>query len=66
MQITEKAVPVLYSESSECCGCGACFILCPVGAISMKEDAEGFLYPQIDEEKCIRCYKCKKACIFRN
>lgn len=46
----------------ECCGCGACYNSCPVGAITMEYDDEGFLYPVIDDEKCIRCGKCVKAC----
>lgn len=28
----------------------------------MIEDEEGFEYPQIKEEKCIRCYQCIKVC----
>ena len=37
-------------------------IACPKSAISMKEDIEGFLYPQINNEKCVKCYKCLKIC----
>lgn len=32
----------------------------------MKEDECGFIYPVIDEDKCIRCGLCKKACAFQN
>ena len=28
----------------------------------MLEDEEGFEYPQIDENKCVRCYQCIKVC----
>jgi coenzyme F420-reducing hydrogenase beta subunit len=28
----------------------------------MKPDHEGFLYPEIDQEKCINCNKCKNIC----
>lgn len=45
-----------------CCGCGACYAACPQKAIAMAEDEEGFLYPQIDESKCIRCNRCIKVC----
>ena len=47
-----------------CYGCGACKDACPVNAIHMEEDKEGFLYPVIDEEICIHCDKCKKTCIY--
>ena len=46
----------------ECCGCTACYAICPKEAISMVEDEEGFEYPQIDESKCVRCYQCIKVC----
>lgn len=45
-----------------CNGCGACRLVCPVNAIEMKEDSEGFLYPEIDESKCIKCNKCRRIC----
>lgn len=47
---------------SDCTGCSACFALCPVNAISMKENSEGFLYPEIDEAKCTNCGLCAKNC----
>ena len=45
-----------------CTGCAACMNLCPKAAISMKENGEGFLYPVIDEDKCIHCGLCYKKC----
>lgn len=56
-------VPVLFNHKEECCGCGACYNICPVDAITMVEDEYGFDYPFINEEKCIRCKKCIKICI---
>ena len=38
----------IFPSKSECCGCSACKQICPKGAIAMKPDSEGFLYPQID------------------
>lgn len=60
--MAEKALPVLYNRKEECCGCTACYAICPKFAILMVEDEEGFEYPQIDESKCIRCYHCIKVC----
>ena len=45
-----------------CTGCGACYNKCPVNAISMKADTEGFSFPQVDMEKCINCGLCLKSC----
>ena len=47
---------------SRCVGCHACFNICPVRAISMVENAEGFKFPQIDEQACVNCGKCEKVC----
>ena len=49
-----------------CCGCTACMHVCPVKCIAMQEDEEGFLYPVIEEEKCIHCHKCEKVCPIPN
>ena len=57
-----KEIPVLFTRKEDCCGCTACYAICPKGASSMKEDEEGFEYPQVDDEKCIRCYQCLKVC----
>ena len=51
----EREIPVLYKRKEECCGCTACYAICPKEAISMVEDEEGFEYPRIDESKCVRC-----------
>lgn len=48
--------------NSLCCGCGVCEKICPTNAISMKEDAFGFLSPVIDTETCIDCGLCHKRC----
>lgn len=61
-----KETPILYNRKEECCGCTACYAICPKGIISMVEDEEGFDYPIIDESRCIRCYRCIKVCPFKN
>ena len=49
-------------EYKACCGCGACYNKCPVGAITMQENEEGFLVPVIDKNKCTNCGLCVKVC----
>lgn len=49
-------------DKKTCNGCGICTKDCPADAIKMVEDNEGFLYPVIDEKKCIKCNKCKNVC----
>lgn len=55
-----KHIDVLDKE--DCCGCTACKNICPVNAIEMKEDEEGFLYPIVNEKKCSNCGLCRKVC----
>jgi coenzyme F420-reducing hydrogenase beta subunit len=49
-------------EKSLCFGCGACVCACPQKALSMAEDAEGFIYPRLDQEKCNKCEICGNMC----
>ncbi|HCL02864.1 MAG TPA: hypothetical protein DHW61_10720 [Lachnoclostridium phytofermentans] len=49
----------------ECCGCTACREVCPYNAIEMKADEEGFIYPVVDHDKCVKCMLCKKVCVKR-
>lgn len=56
----EKFIKILNKK--DCTGCRACEQICPVKAISMKEDDEGFITPKVDEERCIKCGLCKKTC----
>jgi len=45
-----------------CVGCRSCEQICPVKCIRLESDKEGFLYPRIDEKKCIHCGKCLVHC----
>ena len=49
-------------NKKDCCGCWACYNICPKRAISMYLDEEGFVYPVINENKCIDCGVCERAC----
>lgn len=49
-------------DKSKCCGCWACVQRCPKQCITMQEDNEGFLYPEVDKKDCIDCGLCEKVC----
>lgn len=51
------------SKSSKCTGCYACFSVCPAKAVSMTQNKEGFWQPEVHEDRCIHCGKCKQVCI---
>ena len=50
------------ADKSKCTSCMACYSVCPVSAIEIQCDKDGFYYPVIDEEKCTKCSICKKVC----
>jgi ferredoxin len=60
-----EGLPILYKRKEECCGCTACYAVCLNEAITMAEDEEGFEYPQVDPERCVRCYMCLAVCPFK-
>lgn len=54
-------LPVL-ADHARCTGCGACASGCPRDAIAMERDKEGFSYPVIEPDTCIRCGHCTAIC----
>lgn len=58
--MVENTISII--KENECTGCGACFNKCPVQAIRMQENREGFLFPQIDESACVHCGQCLNIC----
>lgn len=50
------------TDKHDCCGCSACASLCPKHCITMQEDGEGFLYPEVNTSDCIDCGLCEKVC----
>ena len=53
-------------DKSKCSGCHSCYNICPKQCITMKEDQEGFWYPEVDVEQCIDCGLCEKRCPILN
>lgn len=52
----------IISIGKACVGCGACAQICPQKCIRLKSNAEGFLYPVVDDAKCSNCGACLKHC----
>ncbi len=50
------------TEKENCCGCSACFNICPHSAIKMEKDEEGFFYPVIQKSLCTNCNLCVDVC----
>ncbi len=50
---------------NDCCGCAACYSVCPQSAIKMEEDEEGFVYPVINHIICNGCCLCRTVCPIR-
>ena len=52
----------ILENMDKCCGCGACQNKCPVDAITMEMNGEGFFEPVVDNDKCINCGACQRVC----
>ncbi len=60
---TENSNNVLSPDAlRSCTGCSMCSAVCPTGAISIKENSDGFYTPVVDAIKCTQCGLCKKVC----
>lgn len=57
---------IKIDNPADCCGCTACASICNHNAITMKPDALGFLYPEVDSTKCTDCGLCEKVCAFND
>ncbi len=58
----KKGKNMKIENLSTCTGCSACYAACPHGAITMKQDREGFYIPVITENLCTQCGLCDKTC----
>ena len=52
----------ILTLTDNCTGCFACQNACPVDAISLPENEEGFYFPVVATDKCINCGLCDKIC----
>ena len=66
MQKNSNDIQVMLAEDkTTCCGCGLCTALCPKDAIRMQEDKNGYRYPVINTELCIKCKRCLNHCAYK-
>ena len=49
-------------EHNKCTGCFACQAVCTQNAIEILEDEDGFFYPSINNDACIKCGQCSRIC----
>lgn len=49
-------------RENKCSGCMICRSICPKHCISCQEEKDGFMYPIIQEDVCIKCGMCLKKC----
>lgn len=52
----------LFDSLSQCCGCTACYSVCPKHAIEMRSEDDGYWYPIVNHDKCIDCGRCEAVC----
>ena len=57
---------IKLADRKECTGCGACVEVCERSAISLEKLDDGFYYPVVNVNHCVKCLKCSKVCPVRN
>ena len=55
-----------WLSDDSCTACAACINICPVDAISFKENEYGFHVPTINNDFCINCNQCVNICPVHN
>lgn len=53
---------IQINNKLDCVGCNACVQKCPKHCIDMHEDEQGFIYPEVDINKCVDCHLCEQVC----
>ena len=49
-------------DKQNCCGCYACYNICPPKCIHMQPDVGGFWYPIVGIDECTECGLCEQVC----
>ncbi len=61
-ELEEVETQNIYTYNSLCCGCGSCKDVCPVSAINIKMNEQGFYQSFVDDTLCMNCGKCISVC----
>ena len=56
----------MIAKEDSCCGCNACYAVCPAKAITPCIDERGFYRVEVVEDRCIHCGYCEKVCPLKN
>lgn len=51
-----------FQHIDNCCGCGACCVVCYKNALKLEKNIKGFLYPKFNPDVCVSCGFCTKIC----
>lgn len=57
---------LIDKDKGKCYGCEACVQICPKSALKMEEDDEGFRYPILNKDLCVKCNLCHQVCLYEN
>lgn len=55
-------IDIKIKNKRYCTGCYGCYNICPQVCISMEIDNDGFYYPKVNYDKCIKCNLCIAVC----
>ncbi len=63
-EASEKALikKHILQTNSLCCGCGVCKNVCPVNAVEINMNTDGFYHAEVNGNVCISCGKCVSVC----
>ena len=51
-----------FTSATPCSGCGACYAVCSVSAITYSINSNGFYEAHVNENACVSCGKCVQVC----